>query len=111
MADNSIRHRSSAKSAMPKIVRVAAIQAAPVGFDLGATLEKVRSLVQSATKSASATGVPNGEHDQHSNRPTVDLVVLPEAFVSAYPRHWGFAIGSRSDEQREWYGRYVRVSQ
>jgi len=39
-----------------------------------------------------------------------EIVVLPEAFLSAYPRHLDFRIGSRTPESREWYGRYVRVS-
>jgi nitrilase len=74
------------------MVRVASVQAAPVAFDLKATLDKVGRLVQDAAAGGA------------------ELVVLPEAFCSGYPRFWGFAIGIRSDEQREWFARYVNVS-
>ncbi|TXT07289.1 hypothetical protein VHUM_03459 [Vanrija humicola] len=74
------------------MVRVAAIQAAPVAYDLHKSLHKLRSLVFAARD--------NG----------AELVVLPEAFLSAYPRHLDFRIGSRTAENREWYGKYVKSS-
>lgn len=74
------------------MVRVAAIQAAPVAYDLHKSMHKLRSLVFAARD--------NG----------AELVVLPEAFLSAYPRHLDFRIGSRTSENREWYGKYVKVS-
>jgi nitrilase len=72
----------------------AAVQAAPVAFDLEATLEKVQRLT---TESAS------GE---------ADLVVFPEAFVSCYPRGltFGATVGSRTAEGRAWYRRYWESS-
>ena len=74
------------------MVKVAAIQAAPVAYDLSASLNKVESLVSEAAAQGAR------------------LAVLPEAFLSAYPRHsGGYSIGSRTEEQREWFGRYVRV--
>ncbi|RSH80433.1 uncharacterized protein EHS24_009012 [Apiotrichum porosum] len=73
-------------------VRVAAVQAAPVAYDLFKSLHKLRSLVFAARE--------NG----------AEIVVLPEAFLSAYPRHLDFRIGSRTQESREWYGRYVKSS-
>ncbi|KAL1406903.1 Nitrilase [Vanrija albida] len=82
----------AATSPKPAMVRVAAIQAAPVAYDLHKSLHKLRSLVFAARD--------NG----------AELVVLPEAFLSAYPRHLDFRIGSRTQENREWYGRYVRSS-
>lgn len=71
-------------------VRVALVQAAPVAFDLAKTLDKL----QSRTNEAARQGA--------------QLVLFPEAFVSAYPRglDFGAVIGSRTDEGREWYRRY-----
>lgn len=75
-----------------KQVRVAGVQAAPIAFDLVASVHRFQSLVKTAKEGGA------------------QLVVFPEAFLSAYPRHLKFRIGSRSAENREWYGRYVRVS-
>ncbi len=71
-------------------VRVAVVQAAPVAFDRGRTLEKVRAL----TLEAAATGAK--------------LIVFPEAFVSGYPRglDFGARVGSRTPEGREMFRRY-----
>ncbi len=71
-------------------IRAAIVQAAPVAFDREATLAKVAELAASA-----ATG-------------GVDLMVFPEAFVSAYPKgmDFGAVVGSRSDEGRQWFERY-----
>lgn len=74
------------------MVRVAAVQAAPVAYDLHKSLHKLRSLTFTARE--------NG----------AEIIVFPEAFLSAYPRHLEFTVGSRSQENREWFGRYVRVS-
>jgi nitrilase len=52
----------------PGIVRAAVVQAGPVAFDRERTLEKVECL----TAEAAGQGA--------------QLVVFPEAFVSAYPR-------------------------
>lgn len=75
-------------------VRVAVVQAAPVAFDRQATLERVRTL----TADAAARGA--------------QLVLFPEAFVSAYPRglSFGTVVGSRTAEGREWYRRYWESS-
>jgi nitrilase len=71
-------------------VHAAVVQAAPVAFDREQTLEKVRAL----TTDAASQGA--------------ELVVFPEAFVSAYPRglSFGAVVGSRSPEGREEYRRY-----
>ncbi|KLT41706.1 Nitrilase/cyanide hydratase and apolipo protein N-acyltransferase [Cutaneotrichosporon oleaginosum] len=74
------------------MTRVAAVQATPVTYDLHKSLHKLRSLAFAARE--------NG----------AELVVFPEAFLSAYPRHLNFSVGSRSPEAREWFGRYVRSS-
>lgn len=74
-----------------RVMRVAAVQAAPVAYDLFKSLHKLRSLVFAARE--------NG----------AEMVVLPEAFLSAYPRHLSFDVGNRTESHREWYGRYVKV--
>jgi len=70
-------------------VSAAVIQAAPVAFDVDATLEKAERLA------AEAAGA--------------DLLVFPEAFVSAYPRGMGFGtvVGSRQPEGRELFRLYL----
>jgi predicted amidohydrolase len=70
------------------------VQAAPVAFDVDATLEKVARL----TEESAAGGA--------------DLVVFPEAFVSCYPRGltFGATIGSRTPEGRAWFRRYWESS-
>ncbi len=72
------------------LVKVAVVQAAPVVFDLEATLEKTAALVEQA-----ALGHP-------------ELILFPEAFVSGYPRglDFGARVGSRTPEGRELYRRY-----
>jgi len=72
------------------IVRTAVIQDSPVVFNRKATLEKVHSLVNRAAREGAR------------------LVVMPEAFVSAYPSglDFGARIGSRTPEGREDFRRY-----
>ncbi|HJT57564.1 MAG TPA: nitrilase-related carbon-nitrogen hydrolase [Ktedonobacteraceae bacterium] len=71
-------------------VRAAVVQAAPVAFDRERTLEKVYRL----TAEAAGQGA--------------QLVVFPEAFVSAYPRGltFGAVVGNRTPEGREQYRCY-----
>jgi nitrilase len=75
-------------------VAAAVVQAAPVAFDVGATIAKLERL----TAAAAGGGA--------------QLVVLPEAFVSCYPRGitFGATIGSRSAEGRAWFRRYWESS-
>jgi nitrilase len=72
------------------IVRAAVVQAAPVSFDCDRTLEKVDTL----TVDAASQGA--------------QLVVFPEAFVSAYPRglDFGAVVGNRTPQGRDAYRRY-----
>src|SRR5215216_4593024 len=79
---------------MTSTVRVAVVQAAPVAFDREFTLAKVAQL----TRDAASRGA--------------QLVVFPEAFVSAYPRGmtFGAVVGNRTPEGREWYRRYWESS-
>ncbi len=72
------------------IVRASVVQATPVVFDRERTLEKVRDLTAEAA------------------RDRAELVVFPEAFVSAYPRglDFGARVGSRTPEGREDFRRY-----
>jgi nitrilase len=72
-------------------VKAAVIQAAPVAFDVDATLDKVERLTTEAD---------------------AELVVFPEAFVSCYPRGhaFGVVVGSRSAEGRAWFRRYWESS-
>lgn len=71
-------------------VRAAVIQAAPVLFDRQGTLEKVAGLTTEAVSRGA------------------ELVLFPEAFISAYPRgmDFGAVVGARSDEGREAFRRY-----
>ena len=77
-------------------VRIAAIQDAPVSFNLSASIDKLESLVKEAAS------------PPHS----ASLVVLPEAFLCCYPRglDFGAVIGSRTPEGREWFHRYYASS-
>jgi nitrilase len=70
------------------------IQAAPVVFDRDATLERVRKL----TADAASQGA--------------QLVVFPEAFVSAYPKglDFGARVGGRTPEGRRMFRRYFDSS-
>ncbi len=72
-------------------MKAAVIQAAPVAFDVDATLDKVERLAAEAD---------------------ADLVVFPEAFVSCYPRGltFGAVVGSRTGEGRAWFRRYWESS-
>ena len=78
----------------PALVRAAVVQAAPIAFDRERTLEKVDAL----TSEAAGRGA--------------QLVVFPEAFVSAYPRglSFGAVVGDRTREGREEYRRYWESS-
>ena len=85
---------STADGEAPRVVRAAVVQAAPVAFDLEATLTKVERL----TAESAAGGA--------------DLVLFPEAFVSCYPRGltFGATIGSRTPQGRAWFRRYWESS-
>jgi len=71
-------------------IRVAVVQDAPVAFDIERTLIRVRE----RTAEAAADGA--------------QLVLFPEAFVSAYPKGitFGAHVGSRTPEGREAFRRY-----
>ncbi len=74
--------------------KVAVVQAAPVAFDRERTLQKVHSLSDDAARQGA------------------QLVLFPEAFVSAYPRglDFGAVVGSRSEQGREDFRRYWESS-
>ncbi|KAI1464636.1 carbon-nitrogen hydrolase [Daldinia caldariorum] len=76
--------------AAARIVKVAAVQAAPVSFDLEKSLEKLTKIVGEAAGAGA------------------DLIVFPEAFLSAYPWLYAFdaTIGAREQRGREWYAKY-----
>jgi nitrilase len=71
-------------------VRAAVVQAAPAAFDRARTLEKLGDLVSQAARQGA------------------ELAVLPEAFVSAYPKglDFGAVVGRRTREGREQFRRY-----
>ncbi len=75
-------------------VQVAVIQAAPVLFNLKATVEKACRLI----REAAAQGA--------------QFVLLPEAFIPAYPRGLGFGmvVGSRSEKGRHTWQTYWQNS-
>ncbi|MBI2961988.1 MAG: nitrilase [Betaproteobacteria bacterium] len=70
--------------------RVAVVQAAPVGYDLAATLGKTESLTQEAASGGAR------------------LVLFPEAFIGAYPRglSFGATVGNRTEEGRNEFRAY-----
>lgn len=74
--------------------KVAVVQASPVVFDCDRTLAKVEAL--------SADAARNG----------AQLVLFPEAFVSAYPRglDFGAVVGSRTEQGRDQFQRYWESS-
>jgi nitrilase len=71
-------------------VRAAVVQAAPAAFDRARTLEKLGDLVSQAARQGA------------------ELAVLPEAFVSGYPKglDFGAVVGRRTREGREQFRRY-----
>src|SRR5699024_9256428 len=76
------------------MVNAAVVQAAPVSFDLDATLRKVDELLARAASDGA------------------DVVVFPEAFLSAYPRGmtFGATVGERTPAGRRWFRRYWESS-
>ncbi|ORY91494.1 Nitrilase/cyanide hydratase and apolipo protein N-acyltransferase [Leucosporidium creatinivorum] len=73
-------------------VKVASVQAASVAYDLHASVAKLLPLVKEAAQAGAR------------------LAVFPEAYLGAYPRHLDFKIGARTDENREWFSRYVKAA-
>ncbi len=75
-------------------VKVGVVQAASVAFDRERTLSKVHALAGEAARLGS------------------QLVLFPEAFVSAYPRglDFGAVVGARTEEGREDFRRYWESS-
>ncbi|KAH7084121.1 carbon-nitrogen hydrolase [Paraphoma chrysanthemicola] len=73
-----------------QIVKVAAVQAAPVAFDLEKSIERIAHFTAEAAQSGA------------------DLVVFPEGFLSAYPWRYAFdvTIGAREPRGRKWYAKY-----
>jgi nitrilase len=74
--------------------KVAVVQASPVVFDRERTIEKLSTLAHEAAMQGA------------------NLVLFPEAFVSAYPRglDFGAVVGSRTDTGREDFRRYWESS-
>jgi nitrilase len=72
------------------IVKAAVVQAAPVLFNLEATIEKACKLITEAAKQGAG------------------LILFPEAFIPAYPRglSFGTVVGSRSSDGRELWKLY-----
>lgn len=75
-------------------VRVAVVQAASIIMDLEGTLEKTIQLIKQAGKK------------------NVNLIIFPEAFISAYPRglSFGCVVGSRTMEGRRDWKKYYDSS-
>ena len=78
---------------MSQKVSVSVVQAAPVLFDLKATLDKMELIVA----------------DCHGTQ----LILFPEAFISAYPRglSFGTVIGSIEESGRALWKRYIGIHQ
>jgi len=81
-------------SSQAQLVKVAVVQAAPVVFNREQTLKKVRNFARDAARRGA------------------QLVLFPEAFVSAYPRglDFGAVVGSRTAQGREDFRRYWESS-
>ena len=77
---------------MHQSIQVSVVQAAPKLFDLNATIDQVERLVKKSSGS--------------------QLILFPEAFVSAYPRGLGFGtvVGSRTEEGRVLWQKYWNSS-
>lgn len=75
---------------MEKVLRAAVVQTGSAMFDVERTMAKVEQHVVAASKQDS------------------QLIVFPEAFVSAYPKglDFGASVGARTPEGREDYRRY-----
>ena len=75
-------------------VRAAVVQAAAIGFDLDAGLDKVERLAAEARAGGA------------------ELVVFPEAFLPGYPKGitFGTVVGDRTLEGREHFQRYFEAS-
>ncbi len=73
-----------------EILRVAAVQAAPIFMDLEGTTKKTLDLIKKASESGAK------------------LIVFPEAFIPAYPRglSFGLVVGNRTMEGRRDWKRY-----
>ena len=87
-------HKENKAASGTQRVKVAVIQAAPVVFNRKRTLEKVHALAREAARQGA------------------QLVLFPEAFISAYPRglDFGAVVGSRSEKGREDFRRYWESS-
>jgi len=75
-------------------VKVAAVQAAPVAFNLVESIKKVEVLAAEAAKQGA------------------ELVAFSEGFLSAYPWRYAFdaLVGSREPRGRKWYAKYYDSS-
>jgi predicted amidohydrolase len=75
---------------MTQTIKVAAVQAAPVSFNLQKSIERISSFTSQAAQSGA------------------DLVCFPEGFLSAYPWRYAFdaTIGAREPRGRKWYAKY-----
>ncbi|MFP4052083.1 MAG: carbon-nitrogen hydrolase family protein [Thermoplasmata archaeon] len=81
-------------SSKKESVKVAVVQAAPILFDKGKTVEKAVELIDEAAENGS------------------ELVLFPEAFIPAYPRGSTFDadVGNRTKKGRELWQRYYENS-
>lgn len=86
--------RKSSRRTKTERFTVAVVQSTPVIFDRERTLKKVDSLAADAARRGA------------------QLVLFPEAFVSAYPRgmNFGAVVGSRTEEGRDQFRRYWESS-
>jgi nitrilase len=91
---NTVDRTGNQPESRERRATVAVVQAAPVAFDRALTIEKVRSLTGDAARKGA------------------QLVLFPEAFVSAYPRglDFGAVVGARSEQGREDFRRYWESS-
>lgn len=90
----------------PKHIKVAAVQTAPVAFDLEKSIEKISRFTAEAAKAGAHLVVFPYVLIHAYQGPK--LIRCREGFLSAYPWRYAFdaTIGAREPRGRQWYAKY-----
>ena len=92
-----------------KVVKVAAVQAAPVAFDLEKSIKEVSKFTaEAAVSGADLVVFPYVHLTLHMSPLDSKLISFREAFLSGYPWRYTFdiTIGTREPRGRKWFERY-----